>query len=217
MKAAGWDCASAARRRVRNSLGGLALVVGCVHAALLAAPSPPTSPRVEGVKRPAVQLRSISMEMPMSAAAAAPYETTPGRLAPRQRPEARLVAASVSTTSPAAAAVPDWRTSPADAFADYLPRSALSVGPRPQLPVLIDYPSFASESEHYAGEFEIFIDDSGGVVRVVAEDPSLPLILVQAVRDAFLPARFAPGEVDGFAVRSRIRIEVVFESRPPPG
>lgn len=117
----------------------------------------------------------------------------------------------------APAMVPAWTSAPDDALADYLPRSALSVGPRPHLPVLIDFPSFVGESERYATEFEVFIDDSGGVVRVVPHDPNLPPILVQAVRDAFLPARFSAGEVDGQAVRSRIRIEVTFESRSGPG
>jgi hypothetical protein len=46
--------------------------------------------------------------------------------------------------------------------------------------------------------------------------PQLPGILSAAVRDAFLAARFSPGELDGRAVRSRLRIEVTFDSRKQP-
>jgi hypothetical protein len=35
------------------------------------------------------------------------------------------------------------------------------------------------------------------------------------VRDAFLAARFSPGELDGRRMRSRLRIEVSFDSRRP--
>jgi hypothetical protein len=143
-------------------------------------------------------------------------ESTPARAAPEPI-RAAQVAAADAFTSPPSPLTSTWTTPPADPYVDYLPRSALSVGPRPQLPVLIDYPPFVGDAERYVCEFEIFIDDNGGVVRVVADDPSLPSILAQAVRDAFLLARFTPGEVDGLAVRSRMRIEVVFESRPAAG
>jgi protein TonB len=103
-----------------------------------------------------------------------------------------------------------------DVDADYLPRSALTAGPRPQTPVVIDYPYFDGEADRYAGEFDVFIDDTGGVVRVASATPDLPGILANAVREAFLTARFSPGEVEGRPVRSRMRIEVTFDSRRLP-
>lgn len=145
------------------------------------------------------------MPAPVTEALAA----TPVQLDPVPRPAAKVAASNLSTPP-----APPSTTWPSDVLVEYLPRSALSVGPRPLLPVLIDFPSFVGDAERYTGEFEIFIDDNGGVVRVAQDDPDLPPILVQAVRDAFMQARFAPGELDGQAVRSRIRIEVVFESRP---
>ena len=99
---------------------------------------------------------------------------------------------------------------------EYLTRSALTAAPKAHGPVAIDYPYFDGEANHYVAEFDLFIDDSGGVVRVVSATPDLPLLLSAAVRDAFLAARFTPGEVDGLAVRSRIRIEVTFDSRKQP-
>ena len=68
-------------------------------------------------------------------------------------------------------------------------------------------------ADQYTGAFELFIDDTGGVVRVVTATPDLPGILGHAVREAFLSARFSPGEVNGHPVRSRMRIEVTFDSR----
>jgi hypothetical protein len=103
-----------------------------------------------------------------------------------------------------------------DPYGDYLPRSALTVGPRPVVPVLIDYPAFDGERDLYAGEFDVLIDDSGGVVRVLPVTVDLPMVLSDAVRDAFLPARFDPGEIEGRPVRSRLRIEVTFDSRHLP-
>jgi hypothetical protein len=96
---------------------------------------------------------------------------------------------------------------------EYLPRSELTVVPRPNVPVVIPYPSFDGEADAYTGEFDVFIDDHGGVVRLVSATPTLPGILVSAVREAFQAVTFRPGERDGSPVRSRIRIEVTFDKR----
>ena len=103
-----------------------------------------------------------------------------------------------------------------DPDAVYVPRALLTTAPKPRAPVVVDYPYFDGEANHYTGEFDLFIDDNGGVVRVVDATPELPGILGRAVREAFLAARFSPGEVDGRPVRSRTRIEVTFDSRRQP-
>ena len=108
------------------------------------------------------------------------------------------------------------RTTPACCLALAVAGHAALAAAKPIGPVVIDYPTFDGEADHYTGEFDLFIDDSGGVVRVVSATPDLPGILGNAVCAAFLGARFAPGEVEGRAVRSRIRIEVTFDSRRPP-
>jgi periplasmic protein TonB len=90
------------------------------------------------------------------------------------------------------------------------------VAPRAMDQINIDYPRFDGESDQYTGEFDVFIDDAGGVVRVASATPNLPGILANAVREAFLSARFSPGEVEGRPVRSRMRIEVTFDSRRLP-
>jgi hypothetical protein len=100
--------------------------------------------------------------------------------------------------SPPAARVPvAVSAGPIEAAIEYYSRLALSQPPRPREPVVVDYPYFDGADDHYVGEFDVFVDDTGGVVRVTPATPNLPGILVNAVREAFLAARFAPGELQG--------------------
>lgn len=95
----------------------------------------------------------------------------------------------------------------------FVARSLLSVPPVSLAPVIIDFPDFKGEASRYVGELTLFIDESGTVVRVKAEGNSLPPPLEDAARNAFMQVRFRPGELlDHGAVKSRIRVEVVFES-----
>ena len=69
----------------------------------------------------------------------------------------------------------------------------------------------------HVGVLSIFIDEHGQVQRSEADDAvGLPEALVQAAREAFMAAQFAPGEIDGRAVKSRVRVEVVFDDTPMP-
>lgn len=81
----------------------------------------------------------------------------------------------------------------------------------------IDFPVFVGAAERYSAEFDVLVDDSGGVVQVLNIDVGLPPVLVQAVRNAFQPVSFSPGMLDGLPVRSRFRIEVIFESQHEQG
>jgi periplasmic protein TonB len=98
----------------------------------------------------------------------------------------------------------------------YVVRSLLTVPPVPLSPVVIDFPDFKGEANRYVAALTLFIDESGVVVRVKAEGNALPSPLEEAARNAFMRARFRPGELtDLGAVKSRIRVEVVFESGAP--
>lgn len=98
----------------------------------------------------------------------------------------------------------------------YVVRSLLTLPPVPLAPVVIDFPDFKGEANRYVAELTLFIDESGVVVRVKAEGDVLPPPLEEAARNAFMRARFRPGELtDLGAVKSRIRVEVVFESGAP--
>ncbi|MFZ2651482.1 MAG: hypothetical protein WA210_15390 [Burkholderiaceae bacterium] len=94
---------------------------------------------------------------------------------------------------------------------DFFARSALDAGPYPTQPVLIDYPSVEIGSGRHVGELALFVDENGTVVRIRAEGSALPATMEEAARSAFMGATFVPGQVDGLPVRSRIRVEVVFE------
>jgi len=97
----------------------------------------------------------------------------------------------------------------------YLPRSLLSVAPALLSPVTIPQPP-DGESEQLGariGVLAIYIDEAGRVRDVQGQEPRLPPQLEDLVRQTFLAARYAPGQRDGRAVRSRIRIEVVFQGR----
>lgn len=62
--------------------------------------------------------------------------------------------------------------------------------------------------------FSLFIDEHGQVQRIEADPASLPEALEQAAREAFMAAQFAPREIDGAAVKSHVRVEVIFDDRP---
>jgi periplasmic protein TonB len=106
--------------------------------------------------------------------------------------------------------VPDF-----DSDDDYYVRSMLTLAPRPVDPILVDYPTIDKDQGHYRSELTLFIDETGRVVRVRVDGASLPPALEAAARSAFTNARFLAGQADGRAVKSRIRIEVEFDNRPP--
>lgn len=205
----------------RFRLASCVFVVLLAHAALLAA----TESHHNGIRPPpgatTVRLRLVAGDganptMALAEGSAGqrlrvePTSDGPsGMGAPKGRGE---IVAAVAGES----AAPPPRGTADDDEMVYLPRVALSVAPRSRAPVTVAYPHFDGEADGYTGEFEVFIDDTGGVVRVVNTTPDLPGILVNAVREAFLPALFHPGERDGRTVRSRIRIEVSFDKGTLP-
>lgn len=97
----------------------------------------------------------------------------------------------------------------------YLPRSALTVPPVARSAIVVPYPVFEADTGHYAARLSLFIDETGSVRRVEIETEDLPEPLKIAVRDVFMSAEFQPGELDGRAVRSRLRVEVSFDGPAP--
>lgn len=96
----------------------------------------------------------------------------------------------------------------------YVPRELLSQGPVAQGVVLLQWPPQAPLSGSFRGQLRLFIDEQGVVRRVEAADDGLPDMLLDAARLAFQDTRFSPGELQGQAVRSVIRVEVSFENGP---
>ena len=96
---------------------------------------------------------------------------------------------------------------------DYLPRRLLTQAPISDRPFELPYPPTGPVQGHYVAVAALYIDEHGGVRDVRFEGEPLPSALHEAARESFLGARFSPGEVEGQPVKSRIRIEVTFESR----
>ncbi len=108
-------------------------------------------------------------------------------------------------------------TANAAGWDQYLPRSQLSVGPSPREHILLGYPDDGPAVGRFMLTLALYIDERGAVRRVdVASDEALPDTLRQAARLAFTGQRFTPGERAGEVVKSRIRIEVLFESLALP-
>ena len=130
------------------------------------------------------------------------------------------VAASAEPAPTAVEPVPTepGPTAVADALGDgdYVPRPLLSVAPQPQQPVMLTWPDFDGAKLRYEGVLALYIDDQGIVQRIRTMEGDLPPALEAQARAAFTGIRFAPGELDGVAVRSRVLVEVVFEKPEPP-
>ena len=94
---------------------------------------------------------------------------------------------------------------------DYVPRPLLTVPPAAITPVVFAAPQGDAFRGRHVGILSLFIDEHGRVQHIESEPPGLPEVFEQAARDAFMAAQFAPGEVDGAAVRSRVWVEVVFD------
>ena len=97
---------------------------------------------------------------------------------------------------------------------DYLPRALLSKAPRPSTTVIVPFPDQIREPGRYTTILALFIDEEGIVRRVRIEGPALPQALEDAATKTFLEAPFRPGERQGQAVKSLMKIEVVFDNTP---
>ena len=97
----------------------------------------------------------------------------------------------------------------------YVPRIQLSMPPVAKTPIVLEPPPGEMAAGHLVGILLLFIDEQGRVQRVDAEGSTLPSAFEQAAREAFMAAEFSPGEVDGRAVKSSQRVEVVFDNTPP--
>lgn len=140
-----------------------------------------------------------------SSAASAPAQASSAgvRLSP-----AVLASTTLSAGEPAA---------PADAVdGGYIPRPFLSIAPNALAPVDIPTSPETAVPGRHVGVLALYIDELGRVRRIEAEQPALPEAMERAAREAFMAARFSPGQVDGHVVRSRIRVEVVFDGESAP-
>ena len=229
--------AARAPRRLRLSTEARHMLPWCialsaaVHVLLLAAVVP-AGPRPGGLPHAASRAaRPISVrlitEAPAAgiaalsaASAAAPVPEASGVPHVATGPDPAPAQASTSEPASAPTRGPDSSavaTGPGDAVdGGYVPRPLLSIAPQPGAPVVIATPPDMVETGRRVGVLALYIDEQGRVRRIDAEQPVLPPAMERAAREAFMAARFSPGQVDGRVVRSRIRVEVVFDNEPLP-
>ena len=93
----------------------------------------------------------------------------------------------------------------------YVPRSQLSTPPIAKTAIVLEPPPGEMANGRLVGILSLFIDEQGHVQHVAAEEPTLPPAFEQVAREVFMAAEFSPGKVDGRAVKSRQRVEVVFD------
>jgi len=201
----------------------VAVAVIALHAALLSIPVRSARPPAPPLAAAVLQVRSLEIAPADSATTRhalasgdgppSPGEPVAAAAAPAQGPPARAAAADGSPPLPPVGLVKPG----GDSDADYYPRAALSLAPTPVDAVVIEYPPIANDSGHHVSQLSLFIDEAGHVTRLRVDGPDLPPALEQAARTAFTAARFRAGMLDGHAVKSHIRIEVEFDSRPPAG
>jgi len=95
---------------------------------------------------------------------------------------------------------------------DYVPRPQLSVAPIARAPVFIEAPEGDTKAARHVGVLALYIDETGRVDHIEPVEPRMPLMYERAAQEAFKAATFSPGQMDGQTVKSRIRVEVVFDN-----
>lgn len=217
----------------RWRLGGCVLAALGLHAALGIGLFMRAQAMVPGAAAaaPGAQTRSTSAAMHMTmrwtlAAAAKPAvaETHTAPASPVEAPTEALMQAPLDAPvlADAPEPLPDATSAQGEApFTGYAHRDMLDRAPQALGIVQISYPPGVEPGRVHTGRLTLFIDEAGAVRKVMVHgatddadaDSALPPPFVQAAREAFLQARFAPGERQGQPVKSRIDIEVSFDGR----
>lgn len=153
-----------------------------------------------------------------AAPAAAPLPEAVADNAPQPQPETSPPLTPIET--PAPSANPDPGPTPANPSGDseYIPRPQLSVPPVPESPVLVAPPPGLYPPERIRGILSLFIDENGKVNHILVSGDPMPPEFEALAKQAFMATPFHPGQQDGHVVKSRIRVEVVFDNTPlnPP-
>jgi len=99
----------------------------------------------------------------------------------------------------------------------YVPRGLLTVAPVARKPVVLVWPDGWPAQTSYTAVLKLFLDEQGQVERVEPDgEPALPEPLFEQARQSFMAAGFTPGQLNGQAVKSWVRVEVTFDSGSPP-
>lgn len=138
-------------------------------------------------------------------------------LAPAREAAGAAQNAASAPAAQAEPAMPQEAAPPTVEPAVYVPRALLSVAPVARAPVLLQWPANWPFKQSYTAVLKLYLDEQGRVERVEPDgEPALPGPLLESARQAFMAADFTAGQLNGQAVKSWIRVEVSFESGPPP-
>ena len=175
-----------------------------------------------GPTRNALGARTV---MVTAAGAAAPIAAPSAPAAEPALEEIEPIAAVHEAQIPASAPVPaaprvmEAQLAPApatrDSFTDYVDASLLSTRPRPEGEIAIPEPEVGTYRGAFKAVLVVFIDETGNVAHVEVDRSDLPAEFEASAREAFARARFRPGMIGERPVRSRLRIEVGFDSGVP--
>ncbi|WP_298011407.1 hypothetical protein [uncultured Aquabacterium sp.] len=160
---------------------------------------------------------------------ATPTEPQPAtRVAPAPSTETASVLSPLDDAQPAATALPgtahagpvstDLGPPPGEDALGWLPRQALTQPPHALGPIVIDYPEGVRPATPVVRmKLALYIDERGHVRRTEPVGERLEAAFEHAANNAFLQARFAPGQLGPHAVRARITVEIAFEALPEQG
>lgn len=95
---------------------------------------------------------------------------------------------------------------------EFASAESLTQRPAPASDVVIPYPAGPDVPGRVSVHLTLFIDESGQIVRVKALDSDIPDRFVEAAKVSFQSALFSPGLTAGGPVKSRVKIEVTFDS-----
>ena len=99
----------------------------------------------------------------------------------------------------------------------YLPSGQLTRAPVPLEAIDLNATSIDEVAVVGRIELTILLDETGSVVEVsIPDDPNSRSIFANRVTARFKKARFAPGEINGVPVKSRLQITVVSEPQLEP-
>ncbi|HEY8070190.1 MAG TPA: energy transducer TonB [Burkholderiales bacterium] len=94
---------------------------------------------------------------------------------------------------------------------DYYTTDQLSKRPQPTAPADLDPSEIKPIVASGKLVLKIWISNRGSVARVEVESSNLPDLFIQAAVDGFKRLTFVPGERDGRAVGTVMRIEVIYQ------
>jgi TonB family protein len=94
---------------------------------------------------------------------------------------------------------------------DYIDARELTEKPEPENEVSLDYPHVAIARDGVV-RLTLFISETGKVDRVEVEESTLPDAYQKAAQATFAQARFTPGRLDGKSAKSKLHIEVRYDS-----